>query len=179
MYYKITALLVTSILFSVGCATSYSPDSTLKVFGGYQEKKREGTNYLIGDDVYDVKFEGNGYISNEKVMNYCLLRCAELTIINNKIYFEILDIDTDPVYDLLGRKPSCKIGMKMLSKKPKEEVIFDSQYVKQNLVELDLSEKPKTGTVYEAVFIKNLINKKYYIPKSRSGIPRPIFIFKQ
>lgn len=128
---KITTLLVTSILFSVGCATSYSPDSTLNVFGGYQEKKREGTNYLIGDDVYDVKFDGNGFIPDEKVMNYCLLRCAELTIINIKIYFEILDIDTDRVYDLFEAKPSCKIGMKMLRKKPKEEVIFDSQYIKK------------------------------------------------
>ncbi|TCS36613.1 hypothetical protein EDC30_106155 [Paucimonas lemoignei] len=62
-------LAFATVLFLVGCATSYQP---LGMTGGFSETR-------ISDDTYQVKFSGNGNTSGDKVWYYWIYRCAELT----------------------------------------------------------------------------------------------------
>jgi len=60
-----------------GCATSYGPSGAT---GGYKETK-------IDDDTFQVRFDGNGNTPRDKVTNYWIYRCAELTVQNGYQYF--------------------------------------------------------------------------------------------
>ena len=68
------------ILLSSGCATGYHRQGFA---GGYDESQLKA-------DIFRVTFKGNAFISPEKVQDYLLLRCAELTIDNGFSYFIIL-----------------------------------------------------------------------------------------
>ena len=56
------------ILFS-NCSTPYQPNGRL---GGYSEEK-------IHDNLYRVEFAGNASTKPERVHDYLLYRCSELT----------------------------------------------------------------------------------------------------
>ena len=73
-------ICLTVLLFFWGCATPYQPKGLL---GGYSSEP-------LGNDMLDVRFEGNQNTSQEQVNNYLLYRCAELTIENGFKYFVIL-----------------------------------------------------------------------------------------
>jgi len=68
-----------------GCATPYQPKG---LTGGYSDAQ-------IDSNTYRVAFKGNGYTSREKVNNYLLVRCAEITVESGHDYFIILDSDTE------------------------------------------------------------------------------------
>lgn len=61
-------LIVTLFLF--GCATPYGPRG---LTGGFKDRK-------IDDNTYIVSFFGNGKTPEQKVWNYWMYRCAELTL---------------------------------------------------------------------------------------------------
>ncbi|MBU0534507.1 MAG: hypothetical protein KJ887_06925 [Candidatus Omnitrophica bacterium] len=69
------------LIFIMGCATVYKPSG---LTGGYEDLK-------LQDDIYQVSFRGNSYISSEKVRNYSLLRASEIAIENGYKYFIILE----------------------------------------------------------------------------------------
>ncbi len=66
--------------FLTNCSTPYQPKSML---GGYSEEK-------ILDNLYRVEFEGNQHSKPEKIQNYLLYRCAELTLEMGYEYFAIV-----------------------------------------------------------------------------------------
>jgi len=55
------------VLFLCGCATGYNKYG---FFGGYED-------IAYGDNVFEVMFGGNAYISMKKAKDLTLLRCAE------------------------------------------------------------------------------------------------------
>ena len=77
-------ILLTIILITTGCSTSYQADGWT---GGY-------TEIQLSENVYKVGFSGNGYTSRTRVENYTLLRCAELTLEKGFQYFVIIDGNT-------------------------------------------------------------------------------------
>jgi len=66
-------------IFLTGCATSYGP---LGPRGGYSETR-------LSEDEFLVSFRGNPLLAPEKAREYCLIRCAELTLENGGKYFII------------------------------------------------------------------------------------------
>jgi hypothetical protein len=58
-------------LLLAGCASGYRQNLFLNG-GGYNESKIDDTTYL-------VSFNGNGYTSSDRVWNFWIYRCAELT----------------------------------------------------------------------------------------------------
>ena len=79
---KFLKLVTLSLLFIffTNCSTSYQPKGTM---GGYSEEK-------ILDNLYRVEFEGNQHSKPEKIQNYLLYRCAELTQEMGYDYFTII-----------------------------------------------------------------------------------------
>ena len=80
------------------------------MLGGYSEEK-------ILDNLYRVEFEGNQHSKPEKIQNYLLYRCAELTkekgydyftIINEERHFD--ELSYRPDRDDLGKSTSSKSG---------------------------------------------------------------------
>lgn len=73
-------LILFSLVIIYSCSTPYQPKSML---GGYSEEK-------ILDNLYRVEFEGNQHSKPEKVQNYLMYRCAELTQEMGYDYFAIV-----------------------------------------------------------------------------------------
>lgn len=73
VYFMIVVLLS-------GCATGYGPNG---LFGGYKERK-------LGEGKFIVSFLGNSNTTEQRVWNYWIYRCAELTSLNGYDYFELL-----------------------------------------------------------------------------------------
>lgn len=88
------ALLIT------GCATGYKPSGWS---GGYSDMR-------LGNDMYKVSFNGNGYTGSETVSNYFLRRCAELTIEQGFDYFAIVDQNASSSLHDIGTTTSGNIN---------------------------------------------------------------------
>ncbi len=78
-YLKLSILFLIFIFFT-NCSTPYQPKGIL---GGYSQEK-------ILDNFYRVEFEGNQHSKPEKVQNYLMYRCAELTQEMGYDYFMIV-----------------------------------------------------------------------------------------
>jgi len=76
------------------CSTSYQPKGMM---GGYSEEK-------ILDNLYRVEYEGNQHSKPEKIQNYLLYRCAELTQEMGYEYFAI--ISDERHYDESSVRPT-------------------------------------------------------------------------
>lgn len=74
------ALLSVLIASLAGCATAYQPKSFT---GGYKSRQ-------LAENQYIVSFWGNGNTSEQKVWNYWMYRCAELTREQGYEFFELL-----------------------------------------------------------------------------------------
>ncbi len=77
---KDTVIVVLVLLLCAGCATGYHRQGWT---GGYNESQ-------LQEDIFRVSFKGNAFIDKEKVQDYLLLRCAEITIDHGFDYFIIL-----------------------------------------------------------------------------------------
>jgi len=75
-----TLIAILTLTFLAGCATTYQPSSWT---GGLDEIQ-------LSENVYQIYFNGNGYTSQQIASMFLLRRCAELTLLRNGLYFEIL-----------------------------------------------------------------------------------------
>ena len=73
--------LLALLILCTGCGTAYQ---TLGMTGGYSET-------LLGEHAAEVHFKGNGYTGSERASDFCLLRCAELTLEHGCRYFAVVD----------------------------------------------------------------------------------------
>ena len=69
------------LLFISGCATGYGSHG---LSGGYSSSQ-------LQPNVFQVRFQGNGYTSMSRARDFCLLRCAELCLENGFTHFELVD----------------------------------------------------------------------------------------
>jgi len=74
-------LLITAFILLAGCATSYQPEGFT---GGYSDMR-------MGEDLYRVSFEGNGYTDPSRAADFALLRAAKLAISNGASHFAVVD----------------------------------------------------------------------------------------
>jgi len=83
---KVRLALLFAVLASVGCSTSYKESG---FSGGFSETQ-------LAEDVFTVRFRGNGYTSSERAPDFTLLRSAELALEHGYRFFVIVD-STDEV----------------------------------------------------------------------------------
>lgn len=80
-FFASASLLAAAFLSS--CATAYQPDGLM---GGFSETQ-------LAENVYQVRFNGNGYTSAERASDFALLRSAELCLRAGYPYFVIEDAE--------------------------------------------------------------------------------------
>jgi hypothetical protein len=81
---KTLILILIFAVFIQGCATTYQAKGFT---GGYSETQ-------LDENVFNVTFRGNGYTRRERVSDFTLLRCAELTLVHGYRYFTIIDANS-------------------------------------------------------------------------------------
>ena len=80
-------------IFLTNCSTPYQPKGAL---GGYSEER-------ILENLYRVEFAGNQHSKPEKIQNYLMYRCAELTQEMGYDYFAI--VSEERHYDEFSVRP--------------------------------------------------------------------------
>jgi hypothetical protein len=75
-----SVLSLTLILAAVSC-TSYQPTGAT---GGFSETR-------LSDTLFQVRFTGNGYTSDDRVTEFFLRRCAEIALENRYRFFRVTD----------------------------------------------------------------------------------------
>lgn len=80
---KIIYLIFTAALLC-GCATGYQSRSFT---GGFSDMK-------LQDNIYRINFRGNGYTGRDRAADFCLLRSAQVTLLNGYKYFIVLDTNS-------------------------------------------------------------------------------------
>ncbi|MEM7375235.1 MAG: hypothetical protein AAF587_41960 [Bacteroidota bacterium] len=63
----------------IGCSTPYQSSG---IMGGYEQTR-------LGQNIFQVRFQGNGYSSHGRTSQFMLRRCAELTLEHGKQYFTL------------------------------------------------------------------------------------------
>jgi hypothetical protein len=81
--------LVAVLIPLAGCATAYQRQN---MTGGY-------TDVGVADTTYRVRFKGNNYTSRDKVEQFLLYRCAQLTTQLGYDHFVLLSEDTLDISD--------------------------------------------------------------------------------
>lgn len=78
-------IVALAALALVACATTYKSRG---LSGGFSETR-------LSETTFEVRFQGNGYTSRERVNQLLLRRCAELTLEAGRRYFEIVGSDQE------------------------------------------------------------------------------------
>ena len=82
---RVTRLILAVAVLLSGCATPYKPDGLM---GGFSERQ-------LGQDVFVVSFQGNGYTRDQRARDFLLLRCAEVTLSHGGKYFRLVGSGSD------------------------------------------------------------------------------------
>jgi hypothetical protein len=77
---QIVVLVLTLLL--VSCATPYQQVGTT-VAGGYSSNR-------LSNEVFEVRFDGNGFTQPKRARDFALLRAAEIALEHNYPYFVII-----------------------------------------------------------------------------------------
>jgi len=108
-----------------GCATAYQPNAWS---GGYKD-------YALGNNTYEVWFGGNGHTKKDKVVEFALLRSAEVTLEKGFTYFTILESKTDSSYKYEYFSYSHTNIIQCFNEEPigVQTSIYNAQKIKNNL----------------------------------------------
>jgi hypothetical protein len=105
---------------SLGCATAYKPTG---LTGGFEETK-------LGENLYQVRFQGNGYTTHGRVAQLLLRRCAELTLENGFRYFAIASDNRQTsvggAEGFMFSFPNGQAIIRLLASKDQDEVPIDA-----------------------------------------------------
>ena len=85
--------LIAVLIPLAGCATAYRHEN---LTGGY-------SNFRLAETAYRVRFKGNNYTSREKVEQFLLYRCAQLTTQLGYEHFVVVAQDTLDISDLFAQ----------------------------------------------------------------------------
>lgn len=119
---RFTVTVLAALALS-GCATGYSSKG---LTGGFSETR-------LGERSYQVRFEGNGLASQERVSSFLLRRCAELTLENGFRWFALAGTTggatTSGAYGFVASYPNREATVKFLEKEADDPTPIDSVFV--------------------------------------------------
>ena len=144
-------LLIALLTFlTTACATSYHPRS---LSGGFWETR-------VSENVFRVRFDGNGYTSMEQATDFTLLRSAEVTLEAGFTHFIIVeetsDFDVETYFDPGRPDPAAPGGVI-----PARTYTIEKPSSKITIVCFEEQPSDVDGVVFEAGFVLESISTKY------------------
>lgn len=113
------------IIFLQNCTNKYQESSLIN--SGYSDKKLSDDFYLIGYHSYSLSYD-------KKTIDFALLRAAEISISNNKDYFEAMPVmlKFSRIYNQQTNKTSeaireAKVLVNLNPKNKYSEIVFSAQ----------------------------------------------------
>ena len=117
-------LLAMLAVLLCACATAYQSNDNFT--GGYEEMQ-------LGENIYQVRFEGNGNTKADRASSFLLRRCAELTLENGQRYFALGDVSFQTSTEVMGdfsfNFPNGQTIMRILSSKDADPMALDAVMV--------------------------------------------------
>lgn len=157
-----SAILSVILVLVCGCATPYQSSGWS---GGYSDTR-------LREDVFSVRFRGNGHTSAERCSDFALLRCAELSLENGYACFAIVDSaesvstiyvssgGTSETSGTLSTYGNTTSGSFTTRQSPTTTVPV--QKPRSSYTILCLKEKPQGGALtFDAEYLANSIRQKY------------------
>ena len=144
------------------CSTRYKADGFT---GGYEELQ-------LSENMFTVSFRGNGYTRKQRAIDFCLLRCAEITENHGYKYFTIVDQRND-IENSSYTTPSSSVttgtvnsygGINAYTTNYGGQTYNISRPSASNTI-LCYKEKPRQGIAYNTDFLIKSISEKYQITK--------------
>jgi len=144
------------------CSTRYKADGFT---GGYEELQ-------LSENMFTVSFRGNGYTRKQRAIDFCLLRCAEITENHGYKYFTIVDQRND-IENSSHTTPSSSVttgtvnsygGINAYTTNYGGQTYNISRPSASNTI-LCYKEKPRQGIAYNTDFLIKSISEKYQITK--------------
>ena len=152
----------------VSCSTRYQSSG---LTGGYEELQ-------LDENMFSVSFRGNGYTRKQKTVDFCLLRCAELTKDYGFNYFSIIDQRNDTTNSTYTT-PSSSVttgsvnsygGINAYTTNYGGQTYNVSKPSTANTI-ICFKTKPASGVSYNAEFLIKSIGGKYGISKFQAPAP--------
>jgi len=154
---KRSVFLLSFVLIVTSCATPYQAANFV---GGFSETQ-------LDIDLFTISFNGNGYTSSERASDFALLRCADLSLENNYLFFKIIDsqsnikttysVTTDSNYD------ANSFGRSIYGNSTSRTNV---QTIEKPTISITIRLlKEKADGTYSASFISKSIRAKYSIKK--------------
>jgi hypothetical protein len=154
---KSALLLLASALLMTSCATTYQSNGLM---GGFSETQ-------LDEDLFTVRFAGNGYTSSERASDFALLRCADLAIQNSFTYFKIVDsqsnMKTSYMVTTDANFNASSYGNSLYGSSNQTTNVKAVEKPRINLTVRLL--KDKADGSYSATFIRKSIRAKYKMEK--------------
>lgn len=141
---KVLSILALAVIAMSGCSSNYHRKSLL-FNSGYTEKQ-------LGENVFQIVFEGHKSSNSEQVSDLNLLRSAEVTLKHGFGYFIILQTSGNGANQLFDNAPSMASTARGLEK----------THAATSTI-LCAREKPEIshGQVYDAASVAKSIREKY------------------
>lgn len=151
-------LVLASLLSS--CASTYSPKG---MFNGYSDVR-------LGENIFQVSFQGDGYDSRERVTDLSLLRSAEVALQNGFAYFVIASMADNSSGATYVTPTTTQISATAVGNSAYGTATtyggqsFFITYPNTTNIIVCFKEKPNIqGLVYEASFVMASLKAKYSI----------------
>lgn len=148
-------VLVFVALFFCSCATGYHSKTGS---GGYSQTQ-------LDQNVFKVSFSGNTMSDMERVVDFALLRAAELTIENGFEYFAVIG----------GNNDATNVGLTVGNAYGYNNSVFglaQTINAKKRTISRTIicfNQRPTSIFVYDASFVYGSITKKYNIQTREKG----------
>jgi len=151
---KIITILALAFLH-VSC-TSYRRDDYFN-YHGFVDKR-------LGRDTFKITYNGRLFIDLEKAIDFCLLRCSEITLERGYKYFRVTE-SNNGIYPHLIRADSHETITAIPLLIANTIISNVEEVVAVNIIVCKKTPPPNSNEFYSAEKIRNLIRDKYGMPK--------------
>ncbi|MCY4244136.1 MAG: hypothetical protein OXU41_05900 [Gammaproteobacteria bacterium] len=152
---KIMVVAFFAVITVAGCATPYQQRGFT---GGFSETQ-------LAENVFEVRFRGNGYTSSERASDFALLRSAELTLEKGFKYFVVDDdqsISKTTLHTTPARSYTTHTGFGSSYTTTYGGDTYAISKPQARKVIVCFKEKPDwPGLIYEAQFVAQSLKGKY------------------
>lgn len=162
-------IITFAVLALAGCTTPYQRTGFK---GGYSETR-------LQENAFNVSFRGNGYTRRERVNDFALLRCAEVTMENGFKYFAIADSSQDTktmmyntggssqTYGTVNRIGNSSYGLFNTYNSGSTTILIHKP--RSSYTIFCFQEKPEGAMTFDADFLANSIRIKYGVHKQNTS----------